>query len=88
MYEIWIGPILLIIFSIIVVLIKWIYATQYDIYKNINTGEYYQLLSYRCDSLLYLKAKRKLLFLYFEKFTENDYPVTDSQLELNYVKVR
>ena len=88
MYEIWIGPTLLIIFSIIVVLIKQIYATQYNIYKNINTGEYYQLFTYRRDGLFYLKAKRKFLFLYFEKFAENDYPVTDSQLKLNYVKVR
>ena len=88
MYEIWICLILIIIFSTVAILIRWIYATQYNIYKNINTGEYYQLLAYRKDNLLYLRAKRKFLFLYFEKITEDDYPVTDNQLELNYVKVR
>ena len=88
MYELWIALILIIIFSTVAILIRWIYATQYNIYKNINTGEYYQLFTYRRDGLFYLKAKRKFLFLYFEKFAENDYPVTDSQLKLNYVKVR
>ena len=88
MFEIWIGPILLIIFCILSALLKWYYMSQYPIYKNINTKEYYQILYYRDYSLIYIRRKRKFLIFYFDVWSEQDQIITDEQLELNYIRIK
>lgn len=62
--------------------------SQYPIYKNINTKEYYQLLYYRDYSLIYIRRKRKFLIFYFDVWSEQDQIITDEQLELNYIRIK